>query len=189
MRTVMFVLTLALLVNGRTAAAQSAAGDSTRAGVIGDLLEQVVQAETKIVGLARAMPDAAYEWRPGAGVRSTREVLVHVAGENYYAAAKWGGRTARESGVSGTAHAEADAYEKRPHTRAQAVAALEQSFALMRAALMALPDSALEATTEYARRPVHVRTAWVRTATHLYEHLGQLIAYARANGVVPPWSR
>jgi hypothetical protein len=29
---------------------------------------------------------------------------------------------------------------------------------------------------------------WVLTTTHLHEHLGQLIAYARSNGVVPPWS-
>ena len=29
----------------------------------------------------------------------------------------------------------------------------------------------------------------VLTVTHLHEHLGQMIAYARANEVVPPWSR
>ena len=86
-------------------------------------------------------------------------------------------------------HAEVEAYEKRAHTRGEVVAALEQAFALMRASLNALPDSGLDAMTEYSRRPVTVRTAWVRTATHLHEHLGQLIAYARANGVVPPWSR
>ena len=189
MRTFALPVVLALLLSGPPAAAQTPAGDTARAGLIGDLLEQVAQAETKILGLARGIPDSAHDWRPGVGVRSTREVLVHVAGENYYAAAKWGGRVARESGVSGASHGEADAYERRPHTRAQAIAALEQSFALMREALTTLPDSALDATTEYARRSVRVRTAWVRTATHLHEHLGQLIAYARANGVVPPWSR
>ena len=30
---------------------------------------------------------------------------------------------------------------------------------------------------------------WIGATTHLHEHLGQLIAYARSNGVVPPWSR
>jgi uncharacterized damage-inducible protein DinB len=194
MRPVVLLLLLALVVNVPTVAAQGPAaptvpGDTARVGVVGDLVEQVAAAETKILGLARAMPDAAYDWRPASGVRSTREVLVHVAGENYYAAAKWGGRAVPQSGITGAAHAEADAYERRPHTRADAIAALEQSFALMRAALVALPDSALSAPTEYARRTVQVRTAWVRTATHLHEHLGQLIAYARANNVVPPWSR
>jgi uncharacterized damage-inducible protein DinB len=193
-RLIALPLVLAVLVSGPTATAQRpttqpAPVDTARGGLVGDLLEQVAAAETKIIGLARAMPDAAYDWRPGPAVRSTREVLVHVAGENYYAAAKWGGRMAPQSGITGGAHAEVDAYERRPHTREQSAAALEQSFALMRAALVALPDSALDAPTEYARQTVRVRTAWVRTATHLHEHLGQLIAYARANGVRPPWSR
>jgi uncharacterized damage-inducible protein DinB len=190
MRIIARQFPLALVLWGATAAAQPAPGSvPTRAGLIGDLLEQVAQAETKVLGLARAMPDSAYDWRPGAGVRSTREVFVHVAGENYYAAAKWGGRTAPESGVTGAAHAEADAYERRAHTRVEAIAALERSFALLREGLAALPDSALDGRTEYARRPVRVHTAWVRTAAHLHEHLGQLVAYARATGVVPPWSR
>jgi len=33
------------------------------------------------------------------------------------------------------------------------------------------------------------RAMWIGATTHLHEHLGQLIAYARSNGVVPPWSR
>jgi uncharacterized damage-inducible protein DinB len=170
-------------------ASRSAADTTARSGLVGDLLEGVTQAETRILALARAMPAGAHDWRPAAGVRSTREVLVHVAGENFYAAAKWGGRTDAGSGVTGATHAEEDAYERRPHTRAEAVAALERSFVLLREGLAALPDPALDGTTEYARRPVAVRTAWVRTVAHLHEHLGQLIAYARSNGIAPPWSR
>ena len=33
------------------------------------------------------------------------------------------------------------------------------------------------------------RGVWIVTATHLHEHLGQLIAYARSNNVTPPWSK
>jgi hypothetical protein len=187
-RSIMLLLFILVAVN-RAVTQQPAPAVNARTGLIGDLLEQITQAEAKVLGLARVMPESAYDWRPGAGVRSTREVFVHVAGENYYAAAKWGGRRSPESGITGTLHAEADAYERRPHSREQVIAALEQSFALMRAALAALPDTVLDTPTEYARRTVVMRTAWVRTATHLHEHLGQLIAYARANSVVPPWSR
>jgi hypothetical protein len=89
MRTLPLQVALGLLLTSSAAAAQS---DSTsRMGLIGDLLEQVAQAETKILSLARAFPDSANRWRPSAGVRSTHEVLVHLSGENYYAAAKWGG--------------------------------------------------------------------------------------------------
>jgi uncharacterized damage-inducible protein DinB len=190
MRTLPLQVTLGLLLASSAAVAQSGRTDTTkRAGLIGDLLEQVAQAESKILSLARAFPDSAYQWRPAVGVRSTHEVFVHIAGENYYAAAKWGGRIANESGVTAVGHLEVEEYERRPHARGEALAALEQAFALIRASLAALPDSGLDVMTEYSRRPVSVRTAWVRTTTHLHEHLGQLIAYARANGVVPPWSR
>jgi len=194
MRTLALSLVLALPLSAPVAPVAFAqrppmAVDTARAGLVGDLLEQLAQGETKLLGIARVMSDSAWRWRPGPGVRSTHEVFVHVAGENYYAAAKWGGRSARRSGVTGAAHAEADAYERRTFTRAQAIAAVGESFALLGASLAALPDSALEQKTEYARREVSVRTAWVRTATHLHEHLGQVIAYARANGVTPPWSR
>ena len=32
------------------------------------------------------------------------------------------------------------------------------------------------------------QSAWILAVTHLHEHLGQMIAYARTNGVKPPWS-
>jgi hypothetical protein len=35
------------------------------------------------VDITNAMPLTAYKWRPGAGVRSTKEVLPHVARDNY----------------------------------------------------------------------------------------------------------
>jgi hypothetical protein len=31
--------------------------------------------------------------------------------------------------------------------------------------------------------------AWLLATVHLHEHLGQGIAYARVNGIVPPWSK
>src|SRR5215207_9845676 len=84
MRLVAQSLLLAVLMTGAAGAqrptTQPARGGTTRGGLVGDLLEQVASAETKILGLARAMPDVAHDWRPGSGVRSTREVLVHVAG-------------------------------------------------------------------------------------------------------------
>ena len=77
-RLVGCVFIFALVTFGSTVAAQE------RAGVMGDLLQDVAALETKIVGLANAMPPTTYKWRPGAGVRSTEEVLLHVAGDNYF---------------------------------------------------------------------------------------------------------
>jgi hypothetical protein len=52
-----------------------------------------------------------------------------------------------------------------------------------------MPDARLETMTEYSRQKVSLRSAWTRTTVHIHEHLGQLIAYARTNKIVPPWSK
>ena len=57
-------------------------GTQSREGLMGDLVRDVGQVETKIVGLAKAMPEGTYEWRPSKGVRSTSETLKHVAADN-----------------------------------------------------------------------------------------------------------
>jgi hypothetical protein len=157
-----------------------------RTGLMADLIAAVAAVESKVVGLAKAMPESAYAWRPGEGVRSAGEVFIHLAGENYYAAAKFGNMTQAGTGITGAAHAETDAYEQRKMTRAQVIDAVEQSFALMKKSMIGMPDARLETMTEYARQKVTLRTAWTRTTVHIHEHLGQLIAYARTNKIVPP---
>ena len=159
-------------------------------GVMADLVAQVASVETKIVGLAKAIPESAYDWRPGDGVRSTSEVFRHVAGENYFVGAKIGGTTPpSDTGITGKAHQEAISYEERKMARAQVITALEQSFAFLKKSMADTPVDRLESLTDYSGRKVTTRTAWLYTTTHLHEHLGQLIAYARSNKVVPPWSR
>ena len=56
----------------------------TREGLAGELLRDIGQVEKKVMGLANAMPDAAWAWRPGQGVRSTQEVFMHIAADNYF---------------------------------------------------------------------------------------------------------
>src|SRR5215207_7950597 len=92
-RLVWSVVTVALVTSGSTVAAQE------RAGVMGDLLQDVAALEAKIVGLANAMPPTAYKWPPGPGVRSTEEVLLHVAGDNYFMPALMGVPAPAETGI------------------------------------------------------------------------------------------
>ena len=74
-------------------------------------------------------------------------------------------------------------------TRDQIVAELTKSFAFLKAALRDTPDTALEMPPKNSVRKTTIRATWVATVTHLHEHLGQLIAYARSNNVTPPWSK
>jgi hypothetical protein len=172
-----------LLVLAAPAAAQ------TREGLMGDLLKDVAEVESKIVGLAKAMPEATYAWRPSAGVRSTGEVFAHVASDNYFLPAAMGVAPPAETGINGKDFKTAAAFEKRAMTRDQLIAELSKSFAFLKASMSGMSDAQMNAPLEVFGQKMTNRGLWVTTATHLHEHLGQLIAYARSNKVTPPWSK
>jgi hypothetical protein len=83
----------------------------------------------------------------------------------------------------------AAAFEKRMMTRDQIIAELEKSFGFLKASMTAVPDAKLDAPLEVFGQKTTSRGLWISTTTHLHEHLGQLIAYARSNNVTPPWTK
>ena len=161
----------------------------TREGLMGDLLKDIDEVESKVVSLAKAMPEATYSWRPSAGVRSTAEVLAHVASDNYFLPAAMGVAPPTETGINGKDFKTAAAFEKRAMTREQVIAELSKSFAFLKTSMSAVTDAQLIAPIELFGQKTTSRSMWITTATHLHEHLGQLIAYARSNKVTPPWSK
>ena len=175
--------TFASVTSGSTVAAQE------RGGVMGDLLQDVASLETKIVGLANAMPPTAYKWRPKPGVRATEEVLLHVAGDNYFMPALMGVSAPTDTGIDGKDNKTVAAFETRRLTREQLVTELTKSFAFLKDAMSKTPDAMLERPPTNSVRKTTTRATWIATVTHLHEHLGQLIAYARSNDVTPPWSK
>jgi uncharacterized damage-inducible protein DinB len=160
-----------------------------RTGLMGDLLKDISEVETKVVGLAKTMPASAYDWRPAKGVRSTGEVLLHIASDNYFLPALMGTVPPAESGISAKDYKTTVAFEKRSLNRDQIIAEVEKSFAFLKNAMNAVPDDKLDAALDVFGQKSTNRGLWVTTATHLHEHLGQLIAYARSNTVTPPWSK
>jgi hypothetical protein len=161
-----------------------------REGVMGDLIRDVTTVEAKMVGLARAMPASAYEWRPGKDARSTGEVFIHVAADNYYMPVLMGGPAPTETGIDAKGkHKTVEAFEKRPMTRDQIIAELERSFMFLKQAMTDTPNAKLEEQPKFESRKITTRGLWIATTSHLHEHLGQLIAYARSNNVTPPWSK
>lgn len=156
-------------------------------GVLGELQRDLDQVEKKILGLARAIPESAYAWRPAEGVRSIGEVLQHIAADNYYLPVLAGVPAPAETGIT-KEYKTAEAFEKKPFTRDAAIAEVEKSFAFLRKALSAA-DGKLDEPIDMFGRKTTTRGLWIGTVTHLHEHLGQLIAYARSNKVVPPWSQ
>jgi uncharacterized damage-inducible protein DinB len=135
----------------------------------------------KIVSLAEAVPDDKYTWRPAEGVRSVSEVLVHIAGANFMIPSAVGvkmpaGVIARDS-------------EKKMTAKAEVVPLLRKSVDHTRAALSsALEGDPNRPTKLFGRESTYGGTSLL-IISHLHEHLGQLIAYARSVGVAPPWSQ
>ena len=124
--------------------------------------------QEKVVSLAEAIPADKYGWRPSAGVRSVSEVFMHVASANYF--------YGRNFGVE--APAGLRDWEKTVTTKADVITKLKASFDAL-AAGMAKADLS----------QADKANAALTIITHGHEHLGQMIAYARSNGVVPPWSK
>jgi uncharacterized damage-inducible protein DinB len=174
-RFVKSVLTIALAAVVTPLAAQQAP-----AGVRGEILAQFNDAAGKLEQLAEAIPQEKYTWRPGTGVRSVSEVFLHVAGSNHY--------VLTAVGVPSTMRGEDD-LERSTTDKAQILAKLKESNAAVRSAIQAMPDADLDKATKLFGMDLTYRGVAILLESHVHEHLGQMIAYARTNGVVPPWSR
>lgn len=133
----------------------------------------------KLLSLADAVPAEKYTWRPAEGVRSIAEVYTHVAGGNYFLPRALG--TAIPAGVSRDMVKETD--------KAKVVTMLRDSIGHARAAVDATALATLGEEIELFGQKMTKADAVLALLSHAHEHLGQSVAYARANAVVPPWSR
>lgn len=172
-------VTSVLLLAGAPARAQSGASSSAPAGFRGEFLRQLADVEKKVTSLAQAMPQEKYSWRPGEGVRSVSEVFVHIAGANYLFPSFIGVKP--PAGVSRD-------MEKTVTEKAKVAEILSQSFQHARQAVQDVSDADLDKPIKLFGRSATTRELFFIMANHMHEHLGQSIAYARVNGVVPPWS-
>ena len=163
-----------------------------------DYLGELAYAEHHLTALADAMPTDKYVWRPGEGVRSVSEVYVHVALGNFLLLDIAGhpapedlfgklpapGRERFMALVARNQELENSVTEK---ARVQEL--LKRSLDAVRAAIEGTSPADLEKTADFFGHQKTVRAVYLRMLVHMHEHMGQSVAYARVNGVVPPWSR
>ena len=163
-------------ISTRPAAAPAAPASGFRA----DFLTQFDDVSKKIVDLAEAVPADKYGWRPAPGVRSISEVYMHIVGGNSYIPSFMGVKPMEgiERGM-----------EKSVTEKARVVDLLKKSMAHARAAVLATPDADLDKKVKIFGGESSERGVIMIIGNHLHEHLGQSIAYARANGIAPPWSK
>ena len=162
---------------------------TAQSGLMADLIKDISELETKMVQLSKAMPEASYPWAPAAGVRSVGGVFQHVAADNYLLPALVGVEAPAATMIKAADYSSVQKYETRQVDRATIIADLEASFAHLKQAMQASPDAKLGEKVKFFGEERTMQQVWVLTTTHLHEHLGQAIAYARSNGIVPPWSQ
>lgn len=142
-----------------------------------EVLSRLDTLQERVVSLAEAMPEDKYAWRPAEGVRSVSELYLHIARANFGLAGTFGA-TAPEGAVPAD-----DVTDK-----AAITAALSASFEHLKGAIQGVSPSAADETVNLFGNDMTTRQALWTITEHLSEHLGQGIAYARVNGVVPPWN-
>ena len=186
-----FAVSLAVLLAACTAKDASPPADSIAPAANGgtltaDLVAALTQVETKMVGLATAIPESKYNWQPDSA-RSIRKVLLHVAADNYLMPAMLGHTPDPATGIT-TDYNTALAFEARNIPKDSVIAELKKSFEFVKQSLTTTSPGKFSESVTMFGQPFTGQSAWILAVTHIHEHLGQMIAYARTNGVKPPWS-
>lgn len=136
----------------------------------------------KFVGLAEAFPPDKYSYRPMEGVRSVAEVLALAASEGYsFVPTNFGGKAGATREEMAALRTSTD--------KAALIAALNKAFAHAKSELESIDPATLTGKRTVMGQQRSVVETALMIGGDLHEHLGQLIAYARANRVVPPWSK
>jgi len=134
----------------------------------------------QIASLAAEFSEDQYDWRPAEGVRSVREVILHLASANYFIASGMGIAIPEDINM--------EAIEQITG-KEDVIAALNKSYEFIMDKIGHVPTSDFEKEVDLGFMKTSTLNAILIILDHSGEHKGQLIAYARTNGVVPPWSK
>jgi uncharacterized damage-inducible protein DinB len=186
LRRVFVLLSLVSIVSlavSAPARAQATVSKDAAAVIKGGFIADLDDLQTKFVALAEAFPQDKYTWRPMEGVRSVSEVLMLAALEGYsFIPTSFGAKPAaiprEEMGKMRTLT-----------DKAQVIDHVKKAFAHAKAEMTALDPATLTGTHKVMGQDMTVTQTADHIAGDLHEHLGQLIAYARMNHIVPPWSK
>ena len=167
-------LLLVLIAAGLLAWAQND-GPGTGQGY----LPEFNHSSRQLLQLAEATPAEKFAWRPAPGVRSVSEVYMHIAVANFFLLSQAGAKVENAPKITQTT-------EKEVKDKAAVIGWLKDSFEALR---KAYPAAELQKPAKFFGQDSKVENIYLRILVHNHEHMGQSIAYARMNGIVPPWSK
>jgi len=135
----------------------------------------------QLVALAEAIPAEKFAWRPSEGVRSVSEVYMHIALANFYLLSVTGPKLPSDI--------KSENMEKAVTAKADVINWLKRSLHAVKTAHATVTAEDLRRKVKINGRGATVDGMYLRIIVHANEHMGQLVAYARMNGIVPPWSK
>jgi uncharacterized damage-inducible protein DinB len=134
---------------------------------------------SQLIALAEATPEEKFAWRPAPGVRSTSEVYMHIVFANFGLLAFTGPKKPADL---------KEGMDKSITSKAEVISWLKRSLEAVKQAHLAVTPQDLQRKVHIYDRDTNVDGMYLRIIVHANEHMGQLVAYARMTGVVPPWS-
>jgi uncharacterized damage-inducible protein DinB len=173
---IMKALLLLLFITWSAVAVPAQAPEGIWQGYDGEWLHVSQQ----LIALAEATPAEKFSWRPASGVRSTSEVYMHVAIANFYLLSITGPKMPAGLDMK---------MEKTVTAKPEVIDWLKKSLQAVKTAHLAETPEDLKRSVKIYDRNATVDGMYLRIIVHANEHMGQLIAYARMTGVMPPWSK
>ncbi|MDG1571289.1 DinB family protein [Robiginitalea sp. M366] len=153
---------------------------SQEAVVVPGISGMLEQTQGNIISLAEAFSEEQMNWRPAEGIRSVGETILHTAAANYYIAMRMG--YAIPEGV--------DIMQMETiEGKAAIIDTYKQSCAFIAEVMGLVKEGTLGEEVDLGFTKLNRLSSLLVILEHNGEHKGQLIAYARSNGVVPPWSQ
>lgn len=146
----------------------------------GQSLLDLEAVQKKFVALAEALPQDKFTWKPAEGTRSFAELFLHVAGERYFILGL------------GVATPPADfngkTFEKSTTDKAKIIDDLNKSWDFTKATIDGMTNADFAKLLPKLGPQANDGDVVYILVADAHEHLGQAVAYARMNGIVPPWT-
>ena len=139
-----------------------------------------VHVSQQLIALAEATPPEKFDWRPAPGVRSTSEIYMHIVITNFYLLSVTGPKMPADL---------KEGMEKSVTSKPEVITWLKRSLEAVKQTHLAVKPEDLQRKVHIYDRDATIDGIYLRIIVHANEHMGQLVAYARMTGVVPPWTK
>jgi uncharacterized damage-inducible protein DinB len=165
-------------------------------GFRGEFLWELDIGERQLTAIAGAIPAEKFAWRPDEKARSVSEILIHIAAGNFMLLEAVGTPVPGElyPNASGQGEERAwslirrnDELEKTIREKGAVTEILKRSIQSVRGSVAACDETELDRRLQFFGEQTTVRRVYLRLLSHSHEHMGQMIAYLRMNGLNPPW--